>query len=71
MNQSYRDFKKVTLKDFQRESAKYQIYTVCVSQALTKSKTSEIQLTSVQIDEIILLKKYNNYSDVFLEEEVS
>ena len=42
MKWSYRDFKKVTLKDFQRELTECQIYAVCVSQALTMSKVSEI-----------------------------
>ena len=44
---------------------------MCVSQALTMSKTSKIQLASAQIGEVILSKKYNNYSDVFLKEEAS
>ena len=35
------------------------------------SKADKIQLASVQIGEVILLKKYNDYSNVFSEEEVS
>ena len=44
---------------------------MCVSQVLTMSKVSKIQFASVQIDKVILLKKYDKYSDIFSEEEVS
>ena len=35
------------------------------------SKAGEIQIASVQIGEVILLKKYNDYSNIFSEEGVS
>ena len=46
---------------------------MCISQALIIDRADKSRLlTSVQVEqEIILFKKYNNYTDVFSEEEMS
>ena len=67
----YRDSKKLTFKDFQKESAECQIYTVCILQTLIISKTDEVLLASMQVSEIILSEEYSEYTDVFSEKEMS
>ena len=59
------------ITDFKKKSAECQIYAVCVLQANVMCFISIVQLTSVQITEIVLSEKYNDDLDVFSEEETS
>ena len=59
------------LHKFWKKLTECQVYAVCVLQALTLNNTDEVQLTSIQISDVILSEEYSEYEKVFSEEGAS